>query len=997
MSHRYSQPRAIGLGLATPVCIVLVVLCLVINGPVSVTRSDIESSHAVTPSHPALPTSGTVKLAYAGQTKLGPPGSQPYGIAYDHRSGQMFVTESPSYISVLSGGPPTVVDSISLGANSYPEGIAYDDANNTVFVGTYPNDVAVISGSTHAIVARVNVGFEAVTLAYDPTTGNVYGSGGYATNCACGLMGDTNVTVINGMTYAVSVLTWSGEYPFSPSSIVIDPATSYVTAMGPLGTGGDSVAGFNATTGKLAWEDTAGTQEPFYLGLTANSQTGALYLSNFAFTGNTVTVLNGSDGSSLGQVLLGAGGGPALAYDSKSGDLLVGEIDDEVQAFNASSSGLVATLAVGGTPAAIGVNTSSGVADVANGNTSSVAEIASNGSAVLGVSNIGGGPNAIAFDNQTGTVYVDSSDNVSVVNTTTHQVVGTVAVGANPEGILYDPTSKEIFVANMWSNTVSVISGSANEVVANVSVDSTPYALAWNSATNQVYVTCMNFTGSHALIDVISGTTLDVTATVSLGRTYPDGIAFVPSLNEIFVDNGLAYSPPSNLTVLSATTYQTLANITLPFAAAPGQIVYDPSTGDLYVAGAGYFVDGTYPNDFVVNPVNRSIEATIPVGAWPEAIESASGTTNLFDLGEYNDTVGLIDGTTDNITSTVTLPSGTFPDGIGYDPASRQVFVSDWGTDSVSFLDYQLVYPVVFTENDLPTGTIWSVALNGSIALSTTDSVSFAEPNGTYPFAVNAIFGYNLTTPRGYVTVNGTNVTVVVVFNPIPPETYLVDFTESGLPPGTNWSVTLSGTTKVSGQGEIEFPEPNGTYSFSVGPVVGTVGYPNSGVVEVNGSSVHETITFSFTCYGFSCFGTSVVEFTETGLHSGITWSVTINGSILSDVVYGTSATITLVLENGTYPFTVGVIEGYSAYPQSGSVTVNGTGAEKEITFTQNLTSKSSGSTPTFWGLSGVDWFVFVGTAVAVVAICIVVAVVKRGQGKPPPDVTSSIRPIRDP
>jgi YVTN family beta-propeller protein len=389
-------------------------------------------------------------------------------------------------------------------------------------------------------------------------------------------------------------------------------------------------------------------------------------------------------------------------------------------------------------------------------------------------------------------------------------VVGTVAVGANPEGILYDPASNEVFVASMWSNTVSVISGTTNDVVATVSVDSTPYGLAWNNATNQVYVTCMNFTGSRSLIDVISGSTLQVTATISLGRTYPDGIAFVPSLNEIFVDNAGGSNPTSNLTVLSATTYQTLANITLPSAAAPGQIVYDDSTGDLYIAGAGYFVDGLYPNDIVVNPVNRSIVATIPVGSGPEAIASVPGTADLFALAEYNDTVCLIGGTTDNISSTVTLPSGTFPDGIAYDPASHQVFVSDWGTDSVSYLVYQVVYPVAFTESGLPAGLNWSVTVNGTSWSSNSSTLSFPEPNGTYSYTIASSTGFYLsTTSPGSFTVAGVALFEITTF--VLPA-YTVSFTEQGLPAGTNWSVAFNGTVANSSTTRVSFQEPNGTF-----------------------------------------------------------------------------------------------------------------------------------------------------------------------------------------
>ncbi len=77
-----------------------------------------------------------------------------------------------------------------------------------------------------------------------------------------------------------------------------------------------------------------------------------------------------------------------------------------------------------------------------------------------------------------------------------------------------------------------------------------------------------------------------------------------------------------------------------------------------------------------------------------------------------------------------------------------------------------------------------------------------------------------------------------------PPAKYTVTFTESGLPSGTTWSVTLGGITN-SGTGSISFSEPNGTYSYSVGAVSGYTSSPSSGSLTVNGAAVSQAIAFS--------------------------------------------------------------------------------------------------------------------------------------------------------
>jgi hypothetical protein len=71
---------------------------------------------------------------------------------------------------------------------------------------------------------------------------------------------------------------------------------------------------------------------------------------------------------------------------------------------------------------------------------------------------------------------------------------------------------------------------------------------------------------------------------------------------------------------------------------------------------------------------------------------------------------------------------------------------------------------------------------------------------------------------------------------------YLVNFTESGLPQDTNWSVTLNGVTTVSNASSILYSEPNGSYSYLVsalipgGPGVRYVADPDGGSFSVSGT-----------------------------------------------------------------------------------------------------------------------------------------------------------------
>ncbi len=232
-------------------------------------------------------------------------------------------------------------------------------------------------------------------------------------------------------------------------------------------------------------------------------------------------------------------------------------------------------------------------------------------------------------------------------------------------------------------------------------------------------------------------------------------------------------------------------------------------------------------------------------------------------------------------------------------------------------------YSVTFSETGLPAGTSWSVTLGGSQQSSTTGTIVFQMANGTYSWTASAT-GYSPTPASGSLAVAGASVSKSLSFSVA--VSYTVSFTESGLPSGTSWSVTLGGTPKSSSTSSIVFSEYNGTYAWSAS-ATGYTGSPSSGSLTVAGANQSQAVTFTA-----NPAGTYTVTFTESGLPSGASWSVTFNGSSLSS----TTASIAFTSPNGTWPFTVGAVSGYTSSPASGNVQVSGAAASQAISFTSN-------------------------------------------------------------
>ncbi len=246
---------------------------------------------------------------------------------------------------------------------------------------------------------------------------------------------------------------------------------------------------------------------------------------------------------------------------------------------------------------------------------------------------------------------------------------------------------------------------------------------------------------------------------------------------------------------------------------------------------------------------------------------------------------------------------------------------------------------------DLPAATPFSVTLNGATASSLEGGLGFHAPfsiNGAYSYSVTPIPGYT-TTYMGLVDVINGSGSVALTFSVM---TYSVTFTETGLDPVDGWFVDLNGSTYSSFSDTLTVNETNGTYPFSVYSYTERAD-PSIGVVTVSGQSAVIQISFAPVLYD--------VTFVETGLPSGSTWKVTLNGT------EATSSTDTIEFQeaNGSYPYAVQPVPGYTASPSSGSISVYGAGLSERINFTpsagQNYTvtfSETGLPEETFWSVT---------------------------------------------
>ncbi len=133
-------------------------------------------------------------------------------------------------------------------------------------------------------------------------------------------------------------------------------------------------------------------------------------------------------------------------------------------------------------------------------------------------------------------------------------------------------------------------------------------------------------------------------------------------------------------------------------------------------------------------------------------------------------------------------------------------------------------YSVKFAEQGLPADTDWAVELALPDGVHATEGqnssvsqvLSFKEPNGEYAYTFLAVPGYHIHKGAlsGTVTVDGANPATTTTDWTL--TKFSVEFSESGLPARTHWSVTIDGLTHSGTGTQLSFNLPNGSFTFSV-------------------------------------------------------------------------------------------------------------------------------------------------------------------------------------
>jgi YVTN family beta-propeller protein len=261
-----------------------------------------------------------------------------------------------------------------------------------------------------------------------------------------------------------------------------------------------------------------------------------------------------------------------------------------------------------------------------------------------------------------------SSNNVSVIDTSTNTVVATVPVGATPLAVAVNPAGSRAYVANLVGNSVSVIDTTSNTVVATVAGVDFPQGIALNPAGTFAYVTNAHLR-NVSVIDTASNT---VVASLSVNY-YPVGVAVNPAGTRAYV----VHNGDFNVIVFDTSTNTQVA--TVPVGPFPYGVAVHP-------AGTRVYVTNTNSNNVsVIDTATNSVIATVAVGTYPIGVAFNPAGSFAYVANAGSSSVSVIDTTTNIVVATVAV--GVGPRGVAVNPAGTFAYVANQFSNNVSVID----------------------------------------------------------------------------------------------------------------------------------------------------------------------------------------------------------------------------------------------------------------------------------------------------------------------
>lgn len=314
----------------------------------------------------------------------------------------------------------------------------------------------------------------------------------------------------------------------------------------------------------------------------------------------------------------------------------------------------------------------------------------------------------IAVDAARSRVYVPNANenSVSVIDTGRNMVVDTLLVGSAPTGAAVEPATGTVYITNSQDGTVSVLDPSGN-LLGAVAVDANPVGVAVDGSTRRAYV----MTNLPCSIVVLEGTQIR-------GQlVFPDaldlyGIAVDPGSRVYVADNyGLIHTALlDGNTITDGGAFDSGVSVAGMAVDRATHAIYATGFGSLNVkafgpdgsplrsydvqqgptgiavdqeSGKAYVAD-TLADSYSVLDRAGTVETSAPVGSVNTALAFDSVAQRVYAANLTGNSVSVIDPAAKQVVNS--WPCGNYPWAIAADAALQQVYTVDVTDNALAVL-----------------------------------------------------------------------------------------------------------------------------------------------------------------------------------------------------------------------------------------------------------------------------------------------------------------------
>lgn len=274
------------------------------------------------------------------------------------------------------------------------------------------------------------------------------------------------------------------------------------------------------------------------------------------------------------------------------------------------------------------------------------------------------------------TLYVTNtkSSSISIIDTTTFEVVGSIPLGGGkPNRVVFHPDGKTAWVVYDKSHDLGIVDAEARKLVKRVRIGGNPYNLAFTPDGRYLYVLDWSSDTSNDEVIVYDLTTERIEGRVEVS-TWPAHGIFSRNARLFYVSGETA----GDVTVIDAVTRAAVGRIVHGGGDAMGLAL--TADGKLLYAAAG-------ENKAIVKidtATNRAVGAIALPGIVHEVVLTLDGKFLYATLRKTNKLV-VVSTADEKIVATI--PQRGYPDLVTMEPTGRYALVTNRHADQVAVID----------------------------------------------------------------------------------------------------------------------------------------------------------------------------------------------------------------------------------------------------------------------------------------------------------------------